>query len=144
MGTFISMRSASIASGWTECGQSCDRDSNLIVEALTRLRLALPFSLRGMDVDSGGEFVDDALLMFWQLHGLEFRRSPPYQKNDQTRANRRTGPPCGGASSTSPLGSQQCAQLMQRYRATKARLQKRSPRLHEELEPLVAETAPRE
>lgn len=42
-----------VASGWTECVALLVRESSLIVEALNRLRVALPFPLRGIAVDSG-------------------------------------------------------------------------------------------
>ncbi|MEA3197228.1 MAG: hypothetical protein QOF32_1280 [Gammaproteobacteria bacterium] len=42
-----------IASGWTECIALLVRESGLIVEALRRLRVTLPFPLRGIDTDNG-------------------------------------------------------------------------------------------
>jgi hypothetical protein len=80
-----------IASGWTECVALLVRESSLIVEAVTRLRIVLPFPLRGIDVDNGGEFVNDALLTFCQQHGLEFTRSRPYHKNDQAWVEQKNG-----------------------------------------------------
>jgi hypothetical protein len=80
-----------IASGWTECVALLVRQSSLIVEAVNRLRVALPFPLRGIDVDNGGEFVNDVLLTFAQEHGLEFTRSRPYRKNDQAWVEQKNG-----------------------------------------------------
>jgi hypothetical protein len=42
-----------IASGWTECIALLVRESSLIVDALRRLRVTLPFALRGIDTDNG-------------------------------------------------------------------------------------------
>ena len=49
-----------IASGWTECLPLLVREASLIVEALERLRLAWPFTLRGIDTDNGSEFINDS------------------------------------------------------------------------------------
>jgi hypothetical protein len=40
---------------WTECFALLERESSVIVEALDRLRMTLPFPLRGIDTDNGGE-----------------------------------------------------------------------------------------
>ena len=57
-----------IASGWTECIALLVRESSLVVDALDRLRVGLPFPLRGIDTDNGSEFVNDALLAFCTKH----------------------------------------------------------------------------
>jgi hypothetical protein len=80
-----------VASGWTECVALLVRESSLIVEALSRLRVVLPFPLRGIDVDNGGEFVNDVLLAFAREHALEFTRSRPYRKNDQAWVEQKNG-----------------------------------------------------
>src|ERR1700754_217230 len=67
------------------------RESSLIVESLTRLRPALPFPLRGLDVDNGSEFINEVLFTFCQQHGLEFTRSRPYRKNDQAWVEQKNG-----------------------------------------------------
>jgi hypothetical protein len=72
-----------IASGWTECLPLLFRDSNLIVEAIDGLRRSLPFRLVGIDVDNGGEFLNEILLRYCGAEGIEFTRSRPYHKNDQ-------------------------------------------------------------
>jgi hypothetical protein len=68
-----------IASGWTEATPLVVRDSNLVVEALERIRLNLPFALRAVDVDNGGEFVNERLIQYCLGHGIELTRSRPYQ-----------------------------------------------------------------
>jgi hypothetical protein len=42
-----------IASGWTECIALLVREGSLVVDALERLRVVLPFPLRGIDTDNG-------------------------------------------------------------------------------------------
>jgi hypothetical protein len=41
-----------------------------------RLRLALPFAMRGVDSDNGREFVNDLLGTFCTDHGIEFAANP--------------------------------------------------------------------
>jgi hypothetical protein len=80
-----------IASGWTECIALAVRDSNLVVDALKNLRIAMPFELRGVDSDNGGEFINDVLLQFSREHDVEFTRSRPYKKNDQAWVEQKNG-----------------------------------------------------
>ncbi|MGH7178193.1 MAG: integrase catalytic domain-containing protein, partial [Tepidisphaeraceae bacterium] len=72
-----------IASGWIECIALLVRDASLIVDAFERLRVTLPFPLRGIDTDNGSEFINELLIKFCTDHGIEFTRSRPYRKNDQ-------------------------------------------------------------
>src|ERR1700733_5708336 len=80
-----------IASGWTECLPLIFRDSNLIVEAIDGLRKSLPFRLAGIDIDNGGEFLNDTLLRYCTSEGIAFTRSRPYHKNDQAWVEQKNG-----------------------------------------------------
>lgn len=80
-----------ISSGWTECVALAVRDSNLIVSALEALRGTMPFVLRGIDTDNGGEFINGVLLDFTKARGIEFTRSRPYRKNDQAWVEQKNG-----------------------------------------------------
>lgn len=80
-----------IASGWTECIALVVREASLVVDALERLRLALPFPLRGIDTDNGSEFVNEVLLTFCKTHDVDFTRSRPYRKNDQAWVEQKNG-----------------------------------------------------
>lgn len=80
-----------IASGWTECIALLVREGSLIVDALERLRVTLPFPLRGIDTDNGSEFVNELLITFCSNHGIEFTRSRPYRKNDQAWVEQKNG-----------------------------------------------------
>lgn len=44
-----------IARGWTEAAPLVVREGGLVVETLERIRLALPFPLRTLDVDNGSD-----------------------------------------------------------------------------------------
>lgn len=80
-----------IGSAWTECVALPVRDSSLVIRGLEALRCSMPFPLRGIDTDNGGEFVNDGLLKFCQTHGIEFTRSRPYKKNDQAWVEQKNG-----------------------------------------------------
>lgn len=80
-----------IASGWTECVPLLVRDSALVVEALTRLRVALPFCLRGIDTDNGSEFINETVLAYCASNSIELTRSRPYRKNDQAWVEQKNG-----------------------------------------------------
>ena len=84
-----------IASGWTERVVLLVRERSLVVEALDRLRVALPFPLRGIDTDNESELLNHDLITFCAQHDIEFTRSRPYRKNDRLgRAEeRRRRPP---------------------------------------------------
>ena len=55
-----------IASRWTECVPLLVREAGVVVDAVDRLRGALPFPLRGIDTDNGSEFLNEVLIGFLQ------------------------------------------------------------------------------
>lgn len=80
-----------IASGWTEAAPIVVREGSLVVETLERIRVSLPFALRGLDVDNGSEFVNNRLIEYCLSHGIELTRSRPYRKNDQAWIEQKNG-----------------------------------------------------
>ena len=80
-----------IASGWTECVPLLVRAAGVVVDAVDRLRGALPFPLRGIDTDNGSEFLNEVLIGFCKEHGIELTRSRPYRKNDQAWVEQKNG-----------------------------------------------------
>ena len=80
-----------IASAWTECVPLLVREAGVVVDALDRLRGALPFPLRGIDTDNGSEFLNEVLIGFCKEHGIELTRSRPYRKNDQAWVEQKNG-----------------------------------------------------
>lgn len=80
-----------IASGWTDCVALLVRDSALVVEALSRLRTSMPFPLLGVDTDNGSEFINAAIIAYCKEMDVEFTRSRPYRKNDQTWVEQKNG-----------------------------------------------------
>jgi Integrase core domain len=80
-----------IASGWTECSPLVVREGSLLVEALERVRLGLPFPLQALDVDNGSEFVNETMIQYCLRNGIELTRSRPYRKNDQAWIEQKNG-----------------------------------------------------
>ena len=80
-----------IASTWTECIPLLVREGTLVVESIDQLRSALPFVLRGLDIDNGGEFLNEALVRYCVGQGIELTRSRPYRKNDQAWVEQKNG-----------------------------------------------------
>jgi hypothetical protein len=80
-----------IASGWTECAPLLVREGTLVVEALSRLRTAMPFALRGFDTDNGSEFLNEIVLNYCTCERIEFTRSRAYHKNDQAWIEQKNG-----------------------------------------------------
>ena len=80
-----------IASGWTECVALAVKEGGLVVEALRNLQTSMPFPLRGVDTDNGGEFINETMVSFCKENGIEFTRSRPYRKNDQAWVEQKNG-----------------------------------------------------
>jgi Integrase core domain len=91
-GSFVhTLTLTDIATGWTECVALVVREGALVVEALTRLRAAMPFPLRGIDTDNGSEFINEVLVGYCEQNKIEFTRSRPYRKNDQAWVEQKNG-----------------------------------------------------
>lgn len=91
-GNFIHTLSLTdVASGWTECVPLLVREGSLVVESVEALRSTLPFLLRGLDVDNGSEFLNEALVRHCAVRGIELTRSRPYHKNDQAWIEQKNG-----------------------------------------------------
>ena len=80
-----------IASGWTECAPLVVLEPTLIVETLERVKVGLPFPLKAIDTDNGGEFVNETLVQYCVDRSIEMTRSRPYHKNDQAWIEQKNG-----------------------------------------------------
>ena len=85
-GSFLwSLCGVDIFSGWTEVGVVWNCGQHAVCERFGDLERRLPFPLKGVDTDNGGEFLN------WHFHrhfqdrdpAVELTRSRPYRKNDQ-------------------------------------------------------------
>ncbi len=71
-----------IASTWTEGRAVVGKAQSRVVTAMGEIADALPFTLRGLDSDSGSEFINEHFVQFCRKRKLTFTRSRPYKKND--------------------------------------------------------------
>jgi len=70
------------AMGWTEMRAARNKARRWALEALRLIRTRLPFPMRGIDSDNGGEFINEHLYSFCRDEKITFTRSRPYRKND--------------------------------------------------------------
>lgn len=78
----FSVNLTDVASTWTETRAVLGKGQRFVVEALEEIRSTLSFPLRGIDSDSGSEFINHHCYDWCKQHGLEFTRGRPYRKND--------------------------------------------------------------
>ena len=62
-------------------------------DAFERVMQRLPFAVRELHPDNGGEFLNHHLLRYWPhaMPGVELSRSRPYQKNDNRFVEQKNG-----------------------------------------------------
>lgn len=78
-----------VATGWTECLPVWGQGYQRVGTAVHRLRQRLPFLLRELHTDNGGEFLNSILYPWCQREGIRFTRGRPYKKNDQAFAEQK-------------------------------------------------------
>ncbi|MGH7707442.1 MAG: integrase [Vulcanimicrobiaceae bacterium] len=89
-GEFVSSVNATdVASTWTETRAVLGKGQRHVVAALEEIRLAMPFALRGLDSDSGSEFINRQCIRWCLEKDLKFTRSRPYHKNDNAHVEQK-------------------------------------------------------
>ena len=82
-GDFIySLDMVEIATGWSEQIAVMGKGEAGIVTAIEAIKQGLPFDLKGLDSDTGSEFVNWHMVRWCKENNLSFTRSRPYYKND--------------------------------------------------------------
>ena len=82
-GEFIySLDMVEIATGWSEQIAVMGKGEAGIVTAIEAIKQGLPFDLKGLDSDTGSEFVNGHMVRWCKENNLSFTRSRPYYKND--------------------------------------------------------------
>lgn len=72
-----------VFTGWNECRAFMGRSERHTIEGLDAIRKRLPFPVKGIDFDTGGEFVNWHLVRYCQREQLTYTRSREEKKNDQ-------------------------------------------------------------
>jgi len=82
-GEFInSVNMTDIHTEWTETRAVIGKGQERVCNAVDEMRMALPFVLKGIDSDNGGEFINHHMFKYCKGHGLHFTRGRPYKKNN--------------------------------------------------------------
>ena len=82
-GQFIySLDMVEIATGWSEQAAVMGKGEAGIVAAIKSIKKSLPFKLKGLDSDTGSEFVNWHMVKWCRQNQLFFTRSRPDRKND--------------------------------------------------------------
>lgn len=77
-----SLNLTDVASAWTETMGVQNKAQVHVFDGLQQIRTQLPFPLRGLNSDNGGEFINDQLNRYCQAEHITFTRGRPYKKND--------------------------------------------------------------
>jgi hypothetical protein len=77
-----SLSATDVATGWTELRAVRNKAQVWVFEALQDIRRALPFTLKGINSDSGSEFINDQLIRYCKANEITFTRCREYRKND--------------------------------------------------------------
>jgi hypothetical protein len=80
-----------IASGWTEAMAMVAREQTLVIESVSAIRMKLPFTVCGLDVDNDGAFINDTLVSYCRDNKIELTRCRAYKKNDQAWIEQKNG-----------------------------------------------------
>lgn len=75
--------------GWTENEALRNRSELAVRAAVESIRLRLPYKLRGLDFDCGGEFINEIMFRYCQDQGILFTRGRPGKKNDQCKVEQK-------------------------------------------------------
>jgi hypothetical protein len=76
---------------WTECIALMRRGEIEVIEALEERLSDIPFPVKGLDTDNGGEFINYLMLDWCSVREITFTRSRQYKKNDQAHVEERNG-----------------------------------------------------
>lgn len=71
-----------VHSGWSEQRAVLNKAQRWVFEALVEVRERLPFPMRGLDSDNGGEFINQHLFNWCVEQQISMTRSRPNRKND--------------------------------------------------------------
>ena len=71
-----------VGSGWTEECSLLNNAHRWVKEEVDKTRKGLPFPMRGLDGDNGGEIINHQLLDLCVKNNIMFTRGRPYRKND--------------------------------------------------------------
>lgn len=80
-----------VFSGWTEERPLLNNAQRWVKEAVEDVKETLPFPMRGVDSDNGGEFINHQLFLWCKKEEIAFTRGRPYRKNDNCFVEQKNG-----------------------------------------------------
>lgn len=75
--------------GWTENEALRNRSQKSVEAAVESIRARMPYPIKGLDSDSGAEFINEIMLRYCRSNSICFTRSRPYKKNDQCKVEQK-------------------------------------------------------
>jgi site-specific recombinase XerD len=109
-----------VATGWTECLPVLYKSPEAILAAFQQARTLFPFPILGLDVDNGGEFINETLLSYCEAQQITFTRGRPDLKADQCFVEQKNGAIVRKMVGYDRLvGEQAARQLRELYRAVR-------------------------
>ncbi len=78
----LTLTAVDVGSGWVHLHALLNKARRWTLEGLKEIQRVLPFPLRGIDSDSGGEFVNHWVFEWAVEHGIHFTRGRSCHKND--------------------------------------------------------------
>jgi hypothetical protein len=76
------LNATDVSCGWVELRALPNRAHRWVKEQAENIRKSLPFPMKGLDSDNGGEFINHQLIGWAAQHHITFTRARPYRKND--------------------------------------------------------------
>lgn len=80
-----------VFSGWTEFIGLENKLEETVLEGLETITRRLPMTVKGIDSDNGGEFINHKLAEYCSKRGIQFTRGREYRKNDQCYVEEKNG-----------------------------------------------------
>lgn len=74
-----------VATTWTMLAAQWNKGQEATLASIQKMREVLPWKLRGIDPDSGSEFINWHLKAWCDEHSIVMTRTRPYMKNDHAR-----------------------------------------------------------
>jgi len=78
----FTLNATDVYSGWVELRALRNRGHRWVKEEVEGIRAELPFAVKGIDSDNGGEFINQLLWNYCKDQGILFTRGRSYRKND--------------------------------------------------------------
>jgi hypothetical protein len=80
-----------VSTGWLECMPLLKKSAADVINGISVAIKLMPFELKGLDTDSGSEFINLEMLDFCEAQRITFTRARAYKKNDQAYVEEKNG-----------------------------------------------------